>query len=126
MVQIAEFIGPGDGVQEDDGAEGGLVVEELEAVDFVFALVGSYPDGVDAAYANGAEGEEYAEAVDCFDWFAGHWGWFLVVQGDEGDAEAHGDERVGGCAGYVFLVEEVYDGDAGGQEDSGDLVEGDC
>lgn len=51
---------------------------------------------------------------------------FRFVVGDDEDTQAHGQKGVGGVSRYRFLVEEVVDeGYHGGEEDTGDLVEGD-
>ncbi len=79
LVQSWEFVRPRDHVEEDDRAEGRLVEEELEAVDFVFSLVGPYPDGVDAADSHTSQREKDAERADSLDRGAGYGSGFLVV-----------------------------------------------
>ncbi len=119
-----EFVGPGDQHHEHDASDGGLVEEELEAVHFVFALVGRNPNGVDGADEDARERKEYAEHARLF-------GFRVVcrlrfVIGDDEDAQTHGQQGVSGVAGDGFLVEEVVDeGHHGGEEDPRDLVKGD-
>ena len=101
-----------------------MIVEELEAIDFEFALVSADPDGVDTADENRAEGDYNAHSVCGFHWCASGSCWLLIVVRDQGNTEAHWDQRIGGHAWYCLFVEEEVDyGDARGEEDSGDLVE---
>ena len=79
LVQSWEFVRPWDHVEEDDSAEGSLVEEELEAVDFVFSLVGAYPDGVDAADSHTAQREKDAETANSLNRGASYGSGFLVV-----------------------------------------------
>ena len=127
LVQSWEFIRPRNYVEEDDSSKGCLVEEELEAVDFVFSLVGAYPHGVDATNCHTTQCDKDAETANSFNRYASYGGRFLIVVGDERDAEAHGNEGVGCCSGDGFLVEnEIYDSDARSEEDAGNLVEGNC
>ena len=79
FVQGWEFVRPGDHVEEDDGAEGRLVEEELEAIDFVFSLVGAYPDGVYATDSHTYQRDKDAETANSLDWCASYGSGFLVV-----------------------------------------------
>lgn len=127
LVQSWEFIRPRNYVEEDDSSKGCLVEEELEAVDFVFSLVGAYPDGVDATNCHTAQRDKDAETANSFNWYASYGSRFLIVIGDECDAEAHGNEGVGCCSWDGFLVEnEIYNSDARSEKDAGNLVEGNC
>ena len=79
LVQSWEFVRPWHHVEEDDRAERRLVEEELEAVDFVFSLVGAYPDGVDATNSHTCQRDKDAETADSLDWCASYGSGFLVV-----------------------------------------------
>ena len=125
--EIWKPIRPGNSVEEEDAAKGRLIIEQLEAIDFIFALVCADPDSVNARNGNRAEGDKDAEHARALN--GRSWGWwrFDVVVGDEGHTEAHGNQRIGGQSGNGFFVyEEVDDSNGGRKEDSGDLVKGNC
>ena len=79
LIQSWEFVRPWDYVEEDDSAKWRLVEEELEAIDFVFSLVGAYPNGVDAADSHTAQREKDAETANSFDRGPSYGSGFLVV-----------------------------------------------
>ena len=79
LVQSWEFVRPWDHVEEDDRAEGRLIEEKLEAVDFIFSLVGAYPDGVDATDSHTPQRDKDAETANSLDWCASYGSGFLVV-----------------------------------------------
>ena len=124
--KIWESVRPGHSVEKQDTTQRCLVVEKLEAVDFVFALVSPDPDGVDARNGDGAESHQDTKQTSALDWASWWWRWLHVIVRDERDTEAHGDQAVGGQSrDTLFVDEEVDDSNGGGKEDSSDLVEGD-
>ena len=83
----------------------------------------SYPDSVHRTNEDAREREENAQHT-CLFGLGMVRGFWLVVGYDE-DAETHWGKSIGGVARNGFLVEEnVDEGDHGGKENAGDLVEG--
>ena len=104
-----------------------MVVEELESVHLVFPLICTNPDGVDSTDSDASEREKDAHSAHSLDRRTWDWSWLLVIVGNQADSETHGNQSVDCHSGDGLLVEEEVDYcDDGGQEDSSDLVEGDC
>ena len=90
-------------------------------------MIGANPDGVYSTDSNASESEEHTQSAHSFDWCTWDWNRLLVVVGNQGDSETHGNQRIDCHSWNGFLVEEEVDNrDNGGQEDSGDLVERNC
>ena len=102
-----------------------MVVEKLEPVHVVLPLIGADPDCVDSADGNASDGEKDAQGTHGLDWRSCNDGCWLVVVGNQGHAETHGNQSVDCHSRDGFLVEEeIDDGNNGGEEDPGDLIKG--
>lgn len=119
-----EGVDEGDDVEQHEGADGGLVEEQLHRVHLQLLAVARDPHGVQRRREDAREGEEDAEARGGLDVGVGRWQG--VVVGDHADAGTGGDQGVDGVARECGLVEdEVHEGDGGREHDARDLVEGD-
>ena len=104
-----------------------MVEKKLESIHLVFPLIGANPDCVDSTDSDASNREKNAKSAHSLDRRTWIWSLLLVVVGDQADSETHGDQSVDCHSWDGFLVEEeVDDCDNGGQEDSSDLVEGNC
>ena len=104
-----------------------MVEQKLEPVHLVFSLIGANPDCVDSTDSDASDREKDAQSAHSLDWRTWIWSFLLVVIGDQADSETHRDQSVDCHSRDGFLVEEeVDDCDNGGQQDSSDLVEGNC
>ena len=124
LVQCGDLVRPGYGIEEQDGAEGSLVVKQLKAIDLVFPLVCAHPDSVDAADEDTNESHHRANGPIILDDSSSERRGLDIVVGDQGDTETHGNERVG-ChpRDRLPVNEEVEYSHTGCQKDPGDLVE---
>ena len=124
-----EDVYEGDHVEESDGCHGGLVEEELHGGHVESAVVGGDPDRVEGGGKDAEEGEQDTKrggGCDCGGASGGCGRWKRIIVGDGSDTEACGDERKEGVAREGGAVEdEVHGGDSWGQQNTGELVEGD-
>lgn len=119
-----EGVDEGDCVEEHERGDGGLVEEELHGVHLELLAVGCDPDGVEGGGEDTAEGEEDTDAGGSLDLLIGR-GEGIVVR-RHADTQAGGDERVDSVARQRSAVEhKVHERHGGGEQDAGDLVEGD-
>lgn len=79
-----QFVRPRDHDRQHRAADGGLVEEQLEAVQVVLSLVRRDPDGVDGADEDARQREEDAEQVGLLGFRVA--GGFGLVVGDDEDA----------------------------------------
>lgn len=119
-----ERVGKGDHVEQQEGRDGRLVEQQLHAAHLQLAVVAGDPDGVQRGSEDARKGEDDAQTARRLDVDVGR-GQRVVVT-DHTDAGARGNQRQHGVQGERGLVQdEVHEGHAGGEQDAGDLVEGD-
>lgn len=112
-------------VQQHDSRHRRLVKEQLHRAHLQLAVVRTDPDRVQRAGKDACKRKHDAQGARRLD--RGVCGGQAVVVADHADAGARGDQREQGVARQRRLVEDkVHEGDAGRQQDAGDLVEGDA
>lgn len=119
-----QSVNPRNEDQKHDTAYWCLVEEKLEPVHLVLSLVRGDPDGVDGADEHTRQRQENTQHAGLLRlrMMRG----FRFVVGDDKHPQAHRYERICRVSRDGFLVEEEIDeGDHRGEEDAGDLVEGD-
>ncbi len=90
-------------------------------------MIGANPDGIDSTDSDTSKCEKHAQCAHSLDWRTWNRSWLLIIVGDQTNSETHGNQSIDCHSWDGFLVEEeIDDCDNGGQEDSGDLVEGNC
>lgn len=119
-----EAVDPRDEVEEHEGRDRGLVVQELHAGHLELAVVAADPNGVERGGEDAKEGEDDTNHGGRLDGrVPGRAG---VVVRDDSDAGTGGDQREHGTGGELSPIEhEVHQSHARGEKDAGDLVEGD-
>lgn len=122
--EIGELVDEWNDVEEHEGAPGRLVEEQLHAVHLELPMVAPDPDGVKRRGEYTRERKDDPERRRGL--YGGVTGGLRIVVRHERDAEAHRHEGVDGRAGQAGAVEdEVHEGDGRGEEDAGELIEGD-
>src|SRR5690606_35708965 len=116
MAEVGEGVDRGNNIEEDEGAPGGLVEEELQAVHLELAVVATAPDGIQGRRKDTGEGEDDSEWGRRLD--VGVIDGLRVVVGDQSHPKADGDQGEYGLAGECGAVEDkVHQGDGGRQQD---------
>ena len=103
-----------------------MVEEELKSIHLVFPLIGADPDCVDPTDSDASDCEKDAQSAHSLDRRTWNRSW-LVVVGNQGYSETHGDQSVYCRSRDGLLVKDEVDNcNNGGQEDSSDLIKGNC
>ena len=85
-----------------------MVEEELKSIHLVFPLIGANPDCVDATDSDASDCKKDAQGAHRLDWRTLNRSWLIIV-GNQGYSEAHGDQSVYCHSRDGFLVKDEVD-----------------